>query len=324
MSGIGRSKTQQEEDSLDLGFRERVDGFLAFCELEKSLSANTVAGYESDLMQCARFLAKVGISDWLEVTNVDITSWIVSLSRRGRATSSLARMLSALRSFARYLVAEGARRDDFTALLSSPRQVRRLPSSLTEDEIERLISVPDVRIARGVRDRAILELLYSSGLRVTELVSIALQDIDLENDFLRVVAGKGGKERVVPVGRRASDAVDAYIISARPKLVRAHTGSALFLSNRGRAISRKTIWVMLKKYARLAGIERPVKPHMLRHSFATHLLSGGADLRSIQEMLGHADISTTQIYTAVEPERLIEHHSRFHPRNSLSDDPGAG
>ncbi len=301
---------------MDVRFREPLDAFLAFCELEKSLAKNTVAGYESDLVQCARFLTREGVSDWSAVADEHITSWIVSLSREHRAASSLARMLSALRSFARYLVAEGERPDDFTALLSTPMQARRLPSSLTEGEIDLLLSVADVRTPLGVRDRAILELLYSSGLRVTELVTIALQDIDLENGFLRVVSGKGGKDRVVPVGTRASDAVDAYVISARPKLVRPHTGSALFLSNRGKAISRKTIWVMLKKCARLAGIEKPVKPHMLRHSFATHLLSGGADLRSIQEMLGHADISTTQIYTAVEPERLIEHHKRFHPRNA--------
>lgn len=297
------------------GFEEPIHGFLAWCELERALSRNTVSGYESDLKQCACFLSQVNLSGWSEVRSEHVSLWIGSLSNEDYAVSSLARKLSAVKMLARYLVREHYREDDFTELITAPKQVRRLPGTLSPDEVERLLAAPDLSTPQGVRDRAILELFYSSGLRVSEMAALSLQDVDLENGFLRVVSGKGSKDRVVPVGRKAADAIDAYITVARHKLVKTSTGSALFLSNRGQAISRKTIWVMIKNCAKRAGIEKPVKPHLLRHSFATHLLSGGADLRAIQEMLGHADISTTQIYTAVERERLIDQHQKFHPRN---------
>ena len=168
--------------------------------------------------------------------------------------------------------------------------------------------------ARSLRDRALLELFYSSGLRVSELAALALQQVDTREGFLRVF-GKGSKERVVPVGGKACAAIETYLLSGRPHLVRPHTGSALFLNHRGRALSRVALWKIVKAHAKRAGITKNVKPHALRHSFATHLLTGGADLRAIQEMLGHASISTTQIYTAVEPQRLLDHHAKFHPRN---------
>jgi integrase/recombinase XerD len=215
---------------------------------------------------------------------------------------------------ARFLVREKIRDDDFTALLSGPKPARKIPATLTEDEMARLVAAPSGGGPRALRDRALLELFYSSGLRVSELAALALQQIDLRAGFLRVF-GKGAKERVVPVGGKACTALETYLTSGRPHLVRPHTGSAFFLNHRGRGLSRVALWKIVKAHATRAGISKNVKPHALRHSFATHLLTGGADLRAIQEMLGHSSISTTQIYTAVEPQRLLDHHAKFHPRN---------
>ncbi len=293
-----------------------IDGFTAFIDLEKGLSENTILGYQGDLNDCALFLfRKKKISSWAEVSSADLTDWIYTLSGDDYTVSSLARKLSSLRMFFRFLIREKIRSDDPTELMTGPKLVRRLPGTLTVKEVENLLAAPKPVNAYGIRDRAILELFYSSGLRVSELSSLTLQQIDLESGLLRVF-GKGSKERVTPMGSKAMDAIEAYLTSGRPYFVKAKTGSELFLSERGTAISRKMIWVLVKKYAKLAGIEKPVKPHLLRHSFATHLLSGGADLRAIQEMLGHSDISTTQIYTAVESERLLDQHAKFHPRNN--------
>jgi integrase/recombinase XerD len=298
-----------------LQFAGDIDGFSAFIDLEKGLSENTILGYQGDLNDCAQFLSrKKKASSWAEVSSVDLTDWIYTLSGDDYTVSSLARKLSSLRMFFRFLIREKIRSDDPTELMTGPKLVRRLPGTLTVKEVEDLLAAPKPVNAYGIRDRAILELFYSSGLRVTELSSLTLQQIDLESGLLRVF-GKGSKERVTPMGSKAMDTIEAYLTSGRPYFVKAKTGSELFLSERGTAISRKMIWVLVKKYAKLAGIEKPVKPHLLRHSFATHLLSGGADLRAIQEMLGHSDISTTQIYTAVESERLLDQHAKFHPRN---------
>lgn len=228
--------------------------------------------------------------------------------------SSLARKLTALRGLARYLVREKLREDDFTALLASPKQVRSIPGTLSPEEVDRLLSAPTGGTAHALRDKALLELFYSSGLRVSELGELTIQQIDLENGFTRVF-GKGSKERVVPVGQKATAAIKVWLEAGRPNFVKSRTGSQLFLSERGSGLSRVTLWLIVKKYAKLAGITKTVKPHLLRHSFATHLLNGGADLRAIQEMLGHASIATTQIYTAVESKRLIDQHAKFHPRN---------
>jgi integrase/recombinase XerD len=228
--------------------------------------------------------------------------------------ATVARKLTALRMLARHLVRERVRDDDFTELITGPKIARRMPATLTEAEIARLVTAPGGGDPRSLRDRAVLELFYSSGLRVSELAGLRLQQIDLEHGFVRVL-GKGARERVVPIGGRACTAVAEYEASGRPHLVKARTGSELFLNNRGGALSRVAVWMIVKKHAQRAGIAKNVKPHALRHSFATHLLTGGADLRAIQEMLGHASLSTTQIYTAVEPQRLVEHHAKFHPRN---------
>jgi integrase/recombinase XerD len=299
---------------LPAGLADDLDGFIGFLELERGLSRNTVSAYESDLQQCARFIARRGVRRWAEVVPVQLSEWIYALSEKEFAVSSLARKLTALRTFARYLVRERVCAGDFTELLTGPKLVRKIPGTLTVGEVERLIAAPVGGDAHAIRDRAILEFFYSSGLRVSELAGLSLQQIDLEHGFVRVF-GKGGKERVVPVGAKACAALLDYVTAARPHFVKHRTGSQLFLSERGTAISRKMLWVLIRKYAKRAGIDRPVKPHLLRHSFATHLLSGGADLRAIQEMLGHASIATTQIYTTVTPDRRLAEHARFHPRN---------
>jgi integrase/recombinase XerD len=295
-------------------FAGEIDSFIGFLDLERGLSRHTRSSYQGDLDQCASFLARRGVVGWRAASGADAAAWTRSLTGRGLAGSSSARKLTALRVFARFLVRENIRPDDFTALLSGPRLARRLPGTLSREEVARLLAAPAGGTAAALRDRAILEVFYSSGLRASELAGLTLQQVDLDQGFLRVF-GKGSKERVVPMGGKARDALAVYLLSGRPRFVKPRTGSQLFLSNRGAALSRVMLWMLVRKYARLAGISKPVKPHLLRHSFATHLLAGGADLRSIQEMLGHASISTTQIYTAVEPGRLLAHHTKFHPRN---------
>lgn len=310
-----RKQTERKLSQAPAAFATDIDGFIVFLGLERGLSLHTQTGYQTDLDQCARFLAQNGANDWRTVSGEVVAAWIHSLDGKDYNVASLARKLTALRGLARHLVREELRGDDFTELISAPKLARRIPGTLTGDEVERLLAAPSGGDAISLRDRAILELFYSSGLRVTELGELTLQQIDLQGGFLRVF-GKGSKERVVPVGGQARVALETYLTAARSHFVKPKkTGSALFLSERGTAISRKMLWVLVKKYAMRAGIEKPVKPHLLRHSFATHLLSGGADLRAIQEMLGHANLATTQIYTAVEGTRLIDQHAKFHPRN---------
>ena len=294
---------------------EAIVDFGNMLTLERGRSDHTLAAYESDLRQCSAWLAeKHGVRDWREVSGARATDWLYSLGGDDFAVASLARKLSALRTFARHLVREEVRPDDFTALLQGPKRVRRVPGMLSGAEVEKLLAAPQGGDAFALRDRAMLELFYASGLRVSELAGLTLQQLDLENGYLRVF-GKGAKERVVPVGGKATEALRVYLAAGRPAFVRPKTGSALFLSERGGALSRKTLWYLVQKYASAAGIARGVKPHQLRHSFASHLLGGGADLRAIQEMLGHANLATTQIYTAVEEKRLVEQHAKFHPRN---------
>jgi integrase/recombinase XerD len=295
-------------------FAEEIDAFLAYIGLERGLSRNTIAGYGDDLTQAATYFARRKVAGWKALSADDAAAWIHALGSGRYTTASMARKLTALRMFARFLVRERIRDDDFTALLTGPKLSRKLPPTLSEDEMSRLVQAANGADARSLRNRALLELFYSSGLRVSELSQLTLQQVDLEHGFVRVF-GKGAKERVVPIGGKARDALARYLASGRPGLVKPRTGSQFFLNNRGAALSRMGLWLIVQQYAKRAGITKKVKPHALRHSFATHLLTGGADLRAIQEMLGHASISTTQIYTAVEPDRLVDHHAKFHPRN---------
>lgn len=308
-------ETSGPQANLPPGLDDAIVEFGSALLLERGRSKKTVEAYENDLNQCAAFLVKRGRTDWRSVVREDVTGWSRELTDQGLAASSLARKLSALRMFARHLVHAGVRRDDFTELVPGPRVRRTLPGTLSVEEVGRILSAPTSGDAFGLRDRAILELFYSSGLRVSELAGLTLQQVDLENGLVRVF-GKGAKERIVPLGDAARDALTTYLAAGRGAFVRPKkTGSQFFLSERGGAISRQMLWVLVKKYTRAAGVTKPVKPHLLRHSFATHLLGGGADLRAIQEMLGHANIATTQIYTAVEETRLLDHHGQFHPRN---------
>lgn len=307
-------RARDDASQAPAGFANDIEAYLGFISLERGLSKNTIAAYRRDLDQAAQAFAKRGAHDWREVTAAQASEWIQSLSTAHYTATSLARKLTALRNLAHFLVREHVRDDDFTALLSGPKLARRIPGTLTTEEIARLLASPNGGDPRSLRDRALLELFYSSGLRVSELAALMLQQVDLENGFLRVF-GKGSKERVVPIGGKAVDALATYLASGRPHLVKGRTGSQFFLNNRGGALSRVALWMIVKHHAQRAGITKTVKPHLLRHSFATHLLSGGADLRAIQEMLGHASISTTQIYTAVESQRLIDQHAKYHPRN---------
>jgi integrase/recombinase XerD len=312
-----RQKDDAPPPAIPSGFADGIDQFLGYLELERGLARNTALSYESDLRQAAGFVAGRGVGDWPTVSAADLTAWLHWLSDRRFTETTQARKLSAVRMLCRYLVKEGRRPDDPTLLLSGPKFRRKLPQVLSAGDLARLLSAPSGGDAYALRDRAMLELFYSSGLRISELCQLMLQQIDLDQGFVRVF-GKGSKERVVPVGARAAEALRAYLSAGRSRLVKPRTGSELFLSERGKAISRKTVWVIVRKNAQRAGLEKSVKPHLLRHSFATHLLAGGADLRAIQEMLGHASIATTQIYTAVENSRLLDQHANHHPRNRLA------
>lgn len=294
---------------------EGMDAFLAFAALEKGLSENTVQAYQSDIEQFSSFAFKQHArSDWDQIEGSDVSDWIYTLSEGEYSNASLCRKLSALRVLATFLLREGRIKRPFMELVTGPKLRRKTPDALTIREVEDLLETPDLTKPQGLRDRAILELLYSSGLRVSELCGALLQQIDIANGAIKVY-GKGSKERMVPMGFQAVLALSGYLEQGRPSLVKPNTGSACFISNRGTPISRKTVWVLVKRYAKAAGIEKSVKPHGLRHSFATHLLTGGADLRVIQELLGHADISTTQIYTSVEAYRVKSAHDEYHPRS---------
>ena len=294
-----------------------IADFVHWMELERGMSKETVLNYRIDLEQCARFLQSVGLHSWEETTSQDLVKWAQHFGASDLSSRSIARKHSSLRTFSKYLVKERIRNDDFTEGLSRPRMGKRLPKSLTIEEIKTILSKPNLRTATGLRDRAILELTYSSGLRVSEICSVSFTSINLEEGYVRIF-GKGSKERICPIGKPAIDAIRNYLTSGRPQLVKPRTGSQLFLSRLGQPISRKTIWHLVKVYAEQAGISTNVTPHSLRHSFATHLLGGGADLRIIQELLGHADISTTQVYTDVDLARKLEEYSAFHPRGKPS------
>mgnify|MGYP004573730623 FL=1 len=292
-----------------------LEDFLSYLDLERGLSKNTHAAYEKDLLEFGDFLRKKKLAGtWEDVQPEHVSDWLADLTKHAVSARSAARKLSALHLLAKWLVIEGIRADDFCEIISPPSVVKSVPDAPTEEEITRLLEAEMPRTPQGLRDRAMLELMYSSGLRASEICKIELQSLNLDEGVI-LVHGKGNKERLVPVGKSAICAIEAYLNSenGRAKLVKEKTGSAVFLSQWGKAISRKTLWVLVQEWATRAGIRKKLHPHELRHAFATHLLAHGADLRSIQEMLGHANISTTEIYTAVAKTRLISEHARTHP-----------
>lgn len=291
-----------------------IQDFINYLKIERNLSSNTVAAYRTDLERYCQFLESKGLNDIRAVRFDTIQEYVNLLAELGLAAASMARNFSTLRSFHKFLFGENLTSSDPTELLQSPRLPRRLPHVLELYEIEQILNVIDITTEKGLRDRAIIETLYSTGLRVSELISLRMADVYLHQGVLRVL-GKGSKERVVPFGNRAAQAIKQYITAVRSLLVRYQKSrDHLFLNLRGAPISRMGVWKIIQEYVRLADIRKPVSPHVFRHSFATHLLEGGANLRAVQEMLGHADIATTQIYTHLDREFLIEQHRTFHPR----------
>jgi integrase/recombinase XerD len=291
--------------------------FLAYLELERGLSRNTLQAYRCDLLQLAEHLDRRGL-DVLHVGHPELAAFLSELAAGGAerppvAAATLARKVACLRSFYRHLRREGAIVHDPTAELRGPPKTQRLPRVLTREEVARLLREPKGSEPRALRDRALLEVMYACGLRASEAVVLELGDVDLDEAMLRA-RGKGSKERLVPIGRQAVAAMRAYCVRGRPALVGAGVESRLFVNRRGSGLTRQGLYKIVQGHARGAGLQEKMSPHTLRHTFATHLLAGGCDLRSLQEMLGHADLATTQIYTHLSAERLKDAYFNAHPR----------
>lgn len=287
-----------------------IDAFLDALWMERGVSDNTLSAYRNDLTQFAKHLQQKDLT-LLKVRDEHLRSYLASLNSMSSRT--LSRRLSALRRFYHYCIREGHIKLDPTTLIESPRIGRPLPKSLTEDEVESLLDAPCTDDPIGLRDKAMLEILYATGLRVSELVGLTLNQVNLRQGVVRVT-GKGNKERLVPLGDAAIEQLQLYLAQGREPLLKGKQCDAVFPSSRGRAMTRQTFWHSIKRYAIKAGINQSISPHILRHAFATHLLNHGADLRVVQMLLGHSDISTTQIYTHVARQRLKELHAKHHPR----------
>ena len=290
-----------------------IERFLDRLWMERGLAKNTQSSYRSDLALFARWLRPQG-ANLVQAGEAQIRDYFAQRSGHPDFSArSQARLLSVLRQFYRVLVMEDQRKDDPSVRLESPKMPRRLPKTLTEAEVERIINAPDTDSDLGLRDRAMLELIYASGLRVSELVQLELPRVNVEHGVVQVL-GKGGRERLVPMGEWAMDWLKKYMALARPQLSKGATSDFLFLTARGEPMTRHNFWHLIRRYAKLAGVTSALSPHTLRHAFATHLLEHGADLRAVQSLLGHADLSTTQIYTHVTKTRLRELHQKHHPR----------
>ncbi|WP_141594593.1 site-specific tyrosine recombinase XerD [Myxococcus sp. AB056] len=293
-----------------------LDAFIAFIRAERGLSGKTVDAYAADINVYFEDLRSRGVSDVTQARQEDVSAHLAALGKRGLGKRSQARHLAALRGFHRFLVAERMADKDPTEDLDTPRSARKLPSFLTLEEVEQLLAAPDERTSTGVRDKAMLEVLYATGLRVSELCGLGINDVQLTAGYL-VAKGKGAKERLVPLGSVAIEKVQAYLAESRPAVLGRRKSQALFVTPRGAGFTRQGFWKLLKRYALKAGIVKPLSPHKLRHSFATHLVERGADLRAVQQMLGHADLATTQIYTHVNAARLRSVYDEFHPRSDV-------
>ncbi len=291
----------------------QIDQFLDYVSLERGLSRLTREAYAADLHAYTQFLRRRKVGSISQSTRRDVLDFLMEEKDRGQATSSIARRLVAIKVFYRYLVQEGLLAANVTESMDSPKLWKILPDTLSHAEVERLLAAPDLEKPLGLRDKAMLEVLYASGLRVSELVGLTLDNLHFDSGYIRTM-GKGRKERVVPIGETARVYVDRYLLEVRPLLAPDDHQRTLFLSRRRTPLSRKTVWRLIKVHARHAGIAKEISPHTLRHSFASHLLANGAPLRLIQEMLGHADIATTQVYTHVDAQRLQAVHHQFHPR----------
>lgn len=289
--------------------KARIEEFLAFLAIERGLAPNTVAAYGRDLRRYDRFLGERDATAGL------LIEYVAHLHALGLAPSSIARMVAAIRGFHRFLVDEGFEREDPTVLLETPRTVSALPKALTVEEVLRLLDTPDRSTAAGRRDRALLEFMYATGVRVSEVVALNLEQLDLE-ERTALVTGKGSKQRLVPIGRHAIEAIREYLPDRMAMKGARPDPGAVFLSVRGRRLTRQAVWQIVRRHAVRAEIDpQRASPHVLRHSAATHMVEGGADLRTVQEMLGHASISTTQVYTRVSPQHLYEVYIMSHPRS---------
>jgi len=304
------NQASEKQSAFLIKSKQVIDSFLDSLWMERGLSENTLSAYRSDLTQFSFWLEHKKV-DLLKVEAKDILAYLSSLENASVRT--VARRLSSLRRLYEYLLRENKIKQNPVSNVDAPRLGRTLPKSLTEDEVENLLNAPDTGPATGVRDKAMLELLYATGLRVTELVSLTIQQVNLRQGVVRVT-GKGNKERLVPMGEEANAWIERYLSSARSEILGNAITDAMFPSNRGKAMTRQTFWHMVKRYAVVAEIKKTLSPHVLRHAFATHLINHGADLRVVQMLLGHSDISTTQIYTHVARERLKDLHAEHHPR----------
>ena len=290
-----------------------VDQYINYLLIEKGLSDNTIESYSSDLALYLEFLKKNGIKNISDAGTAVMLKHLAALRDAGLGAKSRTRHLITLRGFYRFLVQEKIVKHNPSKIINLPKSVLKLPDVLSVEEVKKLLNICDTKKPKGIRDAAMIELLYAAGLRVSELVNVKLQNVNMEAGFVRVF-GKGSKERVVPIGLYAKEKIDHYIKSSRPMLLKNMISQYLFIARAGKPMTRQGFWKQLKKYGRVAGIKKRITPHSLRHSFASHLLDGGADLRAVQVMLGHVDISTTQIYTHVARKRLKEMHEKYHPR----------
>lgn len=299
--------------------REEIQSFLNHLQIEKGFSVNTIEAYGNDLNQLATFVEELAIvqgydPQWSTVDRNLLISYILNLKERNYAPATMARKVAAIKSFFSFLVSEGIIRSDPTENLSSPKVGKSLPKPLATAEVEALLQEPTkLSSPEAKRDEAMMELLYAGGMRVSELIATNTGDVNIEAGFVRCF-GKGSKERIIPIHRRAAQALEEYLVKARPRLLRNEEQNALFLNRRGQRLTRQGFWLILKAYAKAAGIKTVVTPHTLRHSFATHMLSGGADLRAVQELLGHANISSTQVYTYLTSEHVRQAYEKAHPR----------
>lgn len=291
-----------------------VENYIDFLIVEKGLSANSIESYSTDLAEYMDFLEKNQISDLAQTDTTVILAWMVHLSKKGLAAKSRARHLIAIRGFYKYLVKEKRLGKNPVKDVDIPKMGQALPKIMSIQEVEALLDAGDLTTPRGVRDVAMMEIMYGAGLRVSELILLKLQDVNLEAGLVRVM-GKGSKERIVPLGSKAKAMTRQWVDMTRPLVLKHIPSLYLFVVRAGKPMTRQAFWKIIKKYALQAGISQNITPHTLRHSFATHLLEGGADLRSVQTMLGHSDISTTQIYTHISRDYLIKMHQKFHPRN---------
>jgi len=294
---------------------DELKDFIHFLTVEKGLARNTIVSYERDLKSYLKYLKNIERVEVLnEVQRLQIVQFLKYLKEQGKSAKTLARHIASLRAFHQFLLREKKTDHDPSVHIESPKQERRLPKVLNMQEVETLLDAPKAKDHYGLRDKAMLELLYATGIRVSELIGLDLGDVHLTMGFVRCI-GKGNKERIIPIGKTAADALDKYLHEGRSKFIsKGPSENALFLNHHGKRLTRQGFWKILKKLAEEANIQRDLTPHTLRHSFATHLLENGADLRAVQEMLGHADISTTQIYTHVSKTRLKDVYSQFHPR----------